>query len=252
MSPVPQVVDCPDRLRRTLGHELCHVGQWVVDHQSNPTHGPAFKAWAQKLEEYDPSLKVDVCHTYEIEYKYTYGCTGCGKEYGRHTNSINVLKKVCGVCRGRLEVTKGGEGGRPPSGFALFVSENFASARAALQMWNSGGEEHVVTRPPQGNNVARAAFGASPPTAAGGKKPGSKTTARKAAGKEPGTPRGWKAPKARGNGGKTPGPAHGCVMKLLSKMWRARKEGDEGGGDAEEMAMRMMTDMALQEGGWGS
>ena len=26
----------------------------------------------------------------------------CGKVYGRHTNSLDVSTKVCGVCRGRL------------------------------------------------------------------------------------------------------------------------------------------------------
>ncbi len=47
------------------------------------------------LQAYDPSLKVDVCHTYEINYKYRYTCTQCDKEYGRHSNSIDVTKKVC-------------------------------------------------------------------------------------------------------------------------------------------------------------
>lgn len=28
--------------------------------------------------------------------------TRCGKVYGRHSNSLDVSTKVCGVCRGRL------------------------------------------------------------------------------------------------------------------------------------------------------
>ena len=34
-----KVVDCPDRLRRTLAHELCHVAAWLIDHSSKPPHG---------------------------------------------------------------------------------------------------------------------------------------------------------------------------------------------------------------------
>ena len=34
-----KVVDCADRLQRTLAHELCHVGAWLLDHVSKPPHG---------------------------------------------------------------------------------------------------------------------------------------------------------------------------------------------------------------------
>ena len=40
-----KVVDCVDRLRRTLAHELCHVAAWLVDHVSKPPHGQVVTAY---------------------------------------------------------------------------------------------------------------------------------------------------------------------------------------------------------------
>ena len=34
-----KVVDCEDRLQRTLAHELCHVAAWLLDQVSKPPHG---------------------------------------------------------------------------------------------------------------------------------------------------------------------------------------------------------------------
>jgi hypothetical protein len=53
-----KIVDNADRLRCTLAHELCHVAQWVVNREAKPPHGDAFRLWANRVEEYDPSLKV--------------------------------------------------------------------------------------------------------------------------------------------------------------------------------------------------
>ena len=41
-----KVLDCPERLRSTLAHEMCHVAAWSLDKQYNPHHGPAFWKWA--------------------------------------------------------------------------------------------------------------------------------------------------------------------------------------------------------------
>ena len=41
-----KVVDTPEKLRRTLLHELCHVAAWLVNHIAKPPHGAAFKYWA--------------------------------------------------------------------------------------------------------------------------------------------------------------------------------------------------------------
>jgi hypothetical protein len=61
----------------------------------------------------------------------------CGKVYGRHSNSIDTTRKVCGVCHGALEplgrFNADGTPAKPrvPSQFSLFVKENFASVRKA-------------------------------------------------------------------------------------------------------------------------
>ena len=39
-----KVLDRPDRLRRTLVHELCHVAAWLIDHTSKPPHGSVSRA----------------------------------------------------------------------------------------------------------------------------------------------------------------------------------------------------------------
>jgi hypothetical protein len=74
------------------------VAQWVLDRQARPAHGAAFRAWAARVEAAAPGLRVDTCHTYEVACRWRYRCVnpGCRKEYGRHTNSIDVGKQVRG------------------------------------------------------------------------------------------------------------------------------------------------------------
>lgn len=54
-------------------------------------------------------------------------CCRCGKVYGRHSNSLDVSKKCCGLCRARLEALGrfNADGtpakGRAPSAYSLFV-----------------------------------------------------------------------------------------------------------------------------------
>lgn len=40
-----KVIDCAEKLRCTLSHELCHIAAWAIDEEMQPAHGPAFKAW---------------------------------------------------------------------------------------------------------------------------------------------------------------------------------------------------------------
>ena len=44
------------------------------------------------------------CHTYKIRTRYVYECVGCGKQYGRHSKSVDTTSKVCGKCRGTLRL----------------------------------------------------------------------------------------------------------------------------------------------------
>ena len=57
---------------------------------------------------------------------------GCLQEYGRHSNSIDVSKKVCGACRapltflGRFRADGSPAKRRAPSKYCEFVKENMA------------------------------------------------------------------------------------------------------------------------------
>ena len=129
-----KVLDTPEKLERTMVHEMCHCAAWLVDHVAKPPHGAVFKTWADRAMRAAPHLDVSTCHAYEIFYAFQYQCSGCNQTYGRHSNSIDCSKKVCGVCRGRLEfLGKFERGGSPaktrkPSAFNLFIKDNFATA----------------------------------------------------------------------------------------------------------------------------
>ncbi|XP_063991843.1 germ cell nuclear acidic protein [Diachasmimorpha longicaudata] len=137
-----KIVDKPDRLRDTLVHELCHAATWLTNEISDG-HGPFWKAWAMKAMNTFPELPpIKRCHDYEISTKFTYRCTQCGYSIGRHSKSLDVQKKRCGYCFGRFElllnrVTKSGTmqqipktpSSKEPSGFALFVKENYSSVK---------------------------------------------------------------------------------------------------------------------------
>lgn len=57
-----KVIDCEDRLKRTLLHEMCHAAAWMVDNNRNPPHGPVFWKWAKKAWHRFPDLEVTTCH----------------------------------------------------------------------------------------------------------------------------------------------------------------------------------------------
>ncbi|KAH7341029.1 SprT-like family-domain-containing protein [Rhizoctonia solani] len=99
-----KVVDCEERVRNTLSHEMCHLGAWVFDSEMKPPHGSAFKRWSDRIMEARPDITISTCHSYEISYKYEWKCSSgeCGRTYGRHSKSIDPEKQVCGACRSKL------------------------------------------------------------------------------------------------------------------------------------------------------
>ncbi|KAK4880269.1 hypothetical protein RN001_008415 [Aquatica leii] len=134
-----KVIDSCDRLRDTLIHELCHAATWIVNEVANG-HGDFWKAWATKAQRCFPELPpIKRCHDYVINTKYTYRCMDCGYSIGRHSKSLDTERKRCGYCYGKFEVllnktSKSGETKsvpvtpkKPPSGFALFVKEHYAT-----------------------------------------------------------------------------------------------------------------------------
>ena len=112
-----------------------------VDKANKPPHGPAFRRWAARAMAACPGLDVNTCHSYDIAFAFRYECTNgeCRTQYGRHSASIDVSRKACGVCGGRLLLLpKLKADGTPaakraPTAFSLFVKDHFAAAKSALK-----------------------------------------------------------------------------------------------------------------------
>ena len=136
-----KVLDCGDRLRDTLIHEMCHAASWIISGYRDG-HGPLWRTWAEKAMQRFPELPViDRCHSYQIRTKYTYRCEKCGYSIGRHSKSLDTEKKVCGHCYGKFQLVVNGKtvksktsensaGAEPsklkaPNAFALFMKENY-------------------------------------------------------------------------------------------------------------------------------
>ncbi|XP_072451273.1 germ cell nuclear acidic protein [Chiloscyllium punctatum] len=129
-----KVCDSAERLRDTLIHELCHAATWLINNVRDG-HGPFWKLYAQRSILVHPELPmVTRCHTYEINYKYTYQCNKCKNTIGRHSKSLDTQRFVCALCTGPLVLlTKLLKDGTPAkkdlAPFAKFVKENYSSVK---------------------------------------------------------------------------------------------------------------------------
>ncbi|KAJ3126566.1 hypothetical protein HK098_007395 [Nowakowskiella sp. JEL0407] len=129
-----KVIDCEERLKSTLIHELCHVASWIIDQTNSPPHGDVFKKWGNAAMKVFKDITVSTCHNYEISYKYWYYCTNtdCGAKYGRHSKSIDIDTKVCGKCSSRLELPERVKKDGTPikqNGWQVFVKENLEKTK---------------------------------------------------------------------------------------------------------------------------
>ncbi|KAF9535759.1 SprT-like family-domain-containing protein [Crepidotus variabilis] len=98
-----KILDCEERIRHTLSHEMCHLATWVINQKLDEHHGPLFKHWANLVMNKHPEIHVSVKHDYEISYPFQWKCQKCEKIYGRFSKSIKPEECVCGVCKtGRL------------------------------------------------------------------------------------------------------------------------------------------------------
>lgn len=128
-----KVLTSADRLRCTLIHEMCHAATWLCEGETG--HGRTWKAWAAKAKKVFPELpEINVCHQYEIEYKYTYQCTQCKVESRAHSRSKKVENIRCRFCRGKITILlnkKDKDGNikatpvKEAVGFAKFVKEQY-------------------------------------------------------------------------------------------------------------------------------
>ncbi|XP_078066478.1 germ cell nuclear acidic protein isoform X2 [Mustelus asterias] len=129
-----KVCDSAERLRDTLIHELCHAATWLINNVRDG-HGPFWKLYAQKSILIHPELPlVTRCHTYEINYKYTYQCSRCKNTIGRHSKSLDTQRFVCALCTGPLVLLSsmlkdGTPAKKELAPFAKFVKENYGSTK---------------------------------------------------------------------------------------------------------------------------
>ncbi|KAG1826197.1 SprT-like family-domain-containing protein [Suillus subaureus] len=94
-----KILDCDERIRNTLSHEMCHLACWIINDNPKEGHGQAFKAWANKVMIKRPEIEITTRHNYEISYPFEWKCERCSKVYGRYSKSIRPDECVCGVCR---------------------------------------------------------------------------------------------------------------------------------------------------------
>ncbi|XP_055624081.1 germ cell nuclear acidic protein-like isoform X2 [Toxorhynchites rutilus septentrionalis] len=136
-----KILTTAGRLRCTLIHEMCHAAAWIF-HMENG-HGKCWKKWTRQAMNIFPELpSITVCHRYEIEYKYTYQCVLCKKEYKTHSRSKKTENIRCAYCYGKIELflnKKNKEGKKvtvpvkPTRGFALFVKDNYKEIRPIVE-----------------------------------------------------------------------------------------------------------------------
>ncbi|KAE8584040.1 hypothetical protein XENTR_v10020801 [Xenopus tropicalis] len=132
-----KVCDSADRLRDTLIHEICHAATWLINGVRDG-HGQFWRFYAKKATVVHPELPmVTRCHTYEINYKYTYECSRCKNTIGRHSKSLDTEKFVCALCKGKLVLLSSTRKDGSPAGgqltpFAKYVKENYGSTKKVM------------------------------------------------------------------------------------------------------------------------
>jgi len=94
-----KILDCNERIRNTLSHEMCHLATWIIDKDIKQGHGKLFKIWASKVMKSHPEINISTRHNYEISHPYQWKCQKCAKIYGRFSKSIRPDECVCGVCK---------------------------------------------------------------------------------------------------------------------------------------------------------
>ncbi|PPQ78197.1 hypothetical protein CVT26_007574 [Gymnopilus dilepis] len=117
-----KILDCDERIRNTLSHEMCHLATWVIDKKIDEHHGKLFKYWASLVMKKRPDIHVsvslnamvtfdfpdkDLCkikHDYEISYPFEWRFDSVmtilvTHSYGRFSKSIRPDECVCGACK---------------------------------------------------------------------------------------------------------------------------------------------------------
>ncbi|XP_070502266.1 germ cell nuclear acidic protein-like [Chironomus tepperi] len=134
-----KVLTSADRLRCTLIHEMCHAAAWILNGENG--HGATWKKWTAKANSIFPELpKITVCHSYVIEYKYTYLCMNCKARSQAHSKTKKVEEIRCSLCKGSIQLfeNKKNKDGvlelvpfqrKEPTAFAKFVKLKFKEVK---------------------------------------------------------------------------------------------------------------------------
>ncbi|THW12705.1 hypothetical protein D6D24_06451 [Aureobasidium pullulans] len=96
------------RLLNTLAHEFCHVADNFISNKHG--HGTSFESWGRKCTQafgHRGIGRIETYHKYDMEFDYIWTCTNddCGKEFGRHSKSIDPDKVLCDDCGGAIVQT---------------------------------------------------------------------------------------------------------------------------------------------------
>lgn len=122
-----KVIDDEHRLRNVIAHEFCHLANFMVSGVTGNPHGKEFKGWAARCSRAfgDRGIEVTTKHSYDIDFKYIWECSGCGLEYKRHSKSINPERHRCGGCKSELKQTKPvpRAGAGKPTEYQMFMKE---------------------------------------------------------------------------------------------------------------------------------
>ena len=124
---------------RVCPHTSARHARSTHAHRAHPpacAHAPRMRAHGSEHGHWDVA-QVTTCHSYEIFAKYRFGCSTCGHEFARHSKSLDLTRKGCGVCRGKLSFLGAfNRDGTPvkarePTAFAKYVGEHFSALKKA-------------------------------------------------------------------------------------------------------------------------
>ncbi|KDQ20462.1 hypothetical protein BOTBODRAFT_40635 [Botryobasidium botryosum FD-172 SS1] len=122
-----KVVDCEERVRHTLSHEMCHLAAWIIDFEQKPDHGPAFKKC--KLA-YAESLDVNLSRHDRHGTPTKSPTSTSGNAFGRHSKSIDPSTQVCGRCKSQIRpLFAAPKATAKKSGYQEFLKENLKPLR---------------------------------------------------------------------------------------------------------------------------
>ncbi|KAH0544001.1 hypothetical protein FGG08_001768 [Glutinoglossum americanum] len=128
-----KVIDDENRLLNTLAHEYCHLANFIISEVLDHPHGESFKEWAKICTRAFGHRGVEVTtkHSYAIDYKYIWECTGCGVQFKRHSKSVDPTRHTCGSCKSQLVQIQPAPRSVALSEYQLFVKENFKEVKKA-------------------------------------------------------------------------------------------------------------------------